>query len=219
MRTIEIKAYLFNELSEEAKEKAVNQSKKNVFTDHIYDDAYQTVKKACKVFGISEGLKSWLDFSLSGIDENVLNLKGLRLRKWILNNFGDVLYKQKFYTSIGDNKIIKHPCITVHKFDINKGARVSSSNFYYSRIQKTNSCVLTGVSYDDDFLNPIYDFIEWKSKPDYNKYEDFENLINSCFQSLSSSIENEVEYRHSYESILEDLQENEYEFTENGERI
>jgi hypothetical protein len=215
MKTISINLYSFNELSEEAKQKAVKNAP--VFTDFIYDEAYETVKKACKLFGISEGLNSWLDFSSNGIDENILNLRGLRLRKWILNNFWDTLYKRKFYDSIGDNKIIKHPCIKVYKFDINKGARVSSSNFYYSRIQKTNDSVLTGVSYDNDFLNPIYEFIEWKLRPDYNTYQDWESLLNDCFESLRLSIENEVQYRNSFEAIAEDLQANEYQFTEEGE--
>jgi hypothetical protein len=221
MKTIEVKVYSFNELSEEAKNVAIeNFRSQGVETSFIYDDAYQTVKKANDLFNISEGRNNWLDFNLNNIDDNILELKGLRLRKWLINNFGEQLYKHKFYTSIGDNKIINHPCVKVNKYDISKGARVSSSNFYYSRIQKDNSCVLTGVCYDDDFLQPIYDFIDnYKAKSDYNSYQDFENLLTKCFSSLNQSIENEVDYRNSDEAISEDLEANEYEFLKSGERF
>lgn len=218
MKTIEIQVYSFNELSQKAKEVAINNYRsKGVETDFIYDDAYQTIKKANELFNISEGRNNWLDFSLNNIDDNILELKGLRLRTYLINNFGDQLYKRKFYTSIGDNKIINHPCIKVNKYDMNKGARVSSSNFYYSRIQKTNSCVLTGVCYDDDFLQPIYNFIDnYKNFPS-NKYQTFEYLIEYCFDSLKKSIDNEVDFRNSDEAISEDLEANNYQFLESGE--
>jgi hypothetical protein len=220
METIQITVYSFSELSKEAKEVAINNFRsQGVDTDFIYDDAYQTVKKANELFNISEARSSWLDFSLNNIDDNIMDLKGLRLRTWLINNFNEQLYKRKFYTSIGDNKIINHPCIKVNKYDILKGARVSSSNFYYSRIQKTNSCVLTGVCYDDDFLQPIYNFIDnYKNFPS-NKHQTFEDLIGYCFDSLKKSIDNEVDYRESDEAISEDIQANDYQFLESGEQF
>jgi len=220
MKTIikEIKVYSFDELSEDSQAIAVdNLRAKGIDTDYIYDEAYKTVKKFNDLFNIKSPHNSWLEFSTSHIDDNIIELKGLRLRKWIINNFGNELYTRKFYNSIGDNRIIKHPCIKVHMFDINKGARVSSSNFYYSRIQKTNSCVLTGVYYDDVILEPIYDLIQYTNRKDYNSYQDFDSLIRECFAKLEQCIENEVESIQTFEYLREEFIENGQEFTEDGE--
>lgn len=217
MKTIKIKLFKFEELSEEAQKTAISNFSPNVDNSYIYDDAYQTVKKFNDLFNICEGSRSWLDFRINHIEDNILNLKGLRLRKWLINNFGEQLCKGKFYASIGDNKVIKHPCIKTNFYNLAKGARVASSNFYYSRIQKTKSCVFTGVCYDDSILKPIYNFIDnFKTFPS-NEYQTFEDLIIYCFDSLRKDIQNECEYLTSEESIKETLISNEYDFTEEGE--
>jgi hypothetical protein len=216
MKTIELNIYSFNELSTEAKQTVIENYKSNgLNTDGIYHDAIETVKKAIDLFNIKT-TNSWFEANLNNIDDNIMQLKGLRLRKWFLNNFGSELYKRKFYTSIGDNKIINHPCIKINIYDTNKGARVSSSNFYYSRIQKDNCCVLTGVCYDDDFLQPIYELIEFKNKN--LKNTTFEDVINDCFYSLDKSVQNEVDYNYTDEAIIEHIEANEYSFLENGEQ-
>lgn len=218
MRTVRTKIYQFEELTKEAQQKAIEYYRNNILSfDFIYSDAESTVNAFCDAFGCETGRNSWLDLSTSKMDDDILNLTGLRLQKYIWNNFYSVLFKRKFYNSIGDNKIIIHPCIKVNYYDINKGAMVSSSNFYYSRIQKTTSCVLTGMCYDDDLLQPIYDFL---LKRDFSNCSiTFYHLLNDCFESLKNSIENEVDYRNSDEAIIEDIQENEYEFTKDGNQF
>lgn len=218
MRTVRTKVYSFNELSSEAQQKAINNFRNNgVNTDFIYDDAYNSVKAFNEVFGTREGSCSWLDVNANNFDDDILNLKGFRLQKYLWNNYYNNLFKHKFYNAIADNKVLIHPCIEVHKYDVSKGARCSSSNFYYSRIQKTTSCVLTGVCYDDDLLQPIYDFL---LKRDFSNCTiTFYHLLNDCFESLKNSIENEVEYRNSDEAIIEDIQELDYEFTKDGNQF
>ena len=218
MRTVRTKIYSFNELSNEAQQKAINNFRNNgVNTDFIYDDAYNSVKAFNEVFGTREGSRSWLDVYTDHIDDNILELKGFRLQKYLWNNYYNALFKPKFLNAIADNKILIHPCIEVHKYDVSKGARCSSSNFYYSRIQKTNSCVLTGVCYDDDLLQPIYDFL---LKRDFSNCSiTFYHLLNDCFESLKNSIENEVDYRNSDEAIIEDIEANDYEFTKDGNQF
>lgn len=207
MKTIEIQIYKFAELSEDAQKTAISIIRnEGVNVDFIYDDAYQTVKKACDLFGIKEGRSSCLDCSMDHIDDNILNLKGLRLRTYILNNFE--LWKGKYY-NVNLNKPVKHKRVTSQTFK-NGNTHVA----YYSAIQKTNSCILTGVCYDDDFLQPVYEFLDWKLRPDYNTYMDFETLMNECFENLRKSIESETEYRNSDEAIIEDIEAN--DFTEDG---
>lgn len=218
MKTIRIKIYKFDELNQEAQSKAIEDFRNNgVDTYFIYDDAYNSVKAFNEVFGTREGSNSWLDVSTNHINDAILELKGFRLQKYIWNNYYNSLFKPKFYNAIADNKILIHPCIEVHKYDVSKGSRCSSSNFYFSRIQKNNSCVLTGVCYDDDLLQPIYEFLE---KRDFsNCSATFYDLLNECFHNLKESIENEVEYRNSDEAIIEDIHENDYEFTKDGNQF
>lgn len=215
MRTVRTKIYKFEELKKESKQIAIDQYRNNYLNnDFIYDDAYNTVKEFNSVFNTKESKNNWLDVYTDHIDDNILELKGFRLQKYIWNNFYNILFKRKFYGSIGDNKIILHPCIKVNKYDISKGARVSSSNFYYSRIQKENSCVLTGVCYDDDILKPIYDFL--KKRNFSNCTINFYHLLNDCFDELRKSIENEINYRNTDEAIIEEIEANDYEFTKYG---
>ena len=215
MRTIRTKVYSFNELSNEAQQTAIEKFRNNgIETDFIYDDAEKTVEAFNSLFGTSSGRDSWLDVNTNNFDDDVLNLKGFRLQKYLWNNYYNALFKPKFLNAIADNKILIHPCIEVHKYDVSKGARCSSSNFYYSRIQKTTSCVLTGVCYDDDLLQPIYDFL---LKRDFSNCTiTFYHLLNDCFESLKNSIENEIDYRNTDEAIIEDLEANDYDFLKDG---
>jgi len=41
-------------------------------------------------------------------------------------------------------------------------------------------------------------------------------LLNDCFDELKKSIENEINYRNTDEAIIEEIEANDYEFTENG---
>lgn len=46
MKTIRTKVYQFNELTEKAKQQAINDYRNNgIDTDYIYDDAHNTVKE------------------------------------------------------------------------------------------------------------------------------------------------------------------------------
>jgi hypothetical protein len=217
MKTIEISLYKFDELSEAAQQIAINNERENVDVDYIYDDAYNTVKAFNNIFGTSEGRNSWLDVDTSNFDDAILELKGFRLQKYLWNNFKDTLYKRK-YLKHGELAAAKKPFHKMKKqTEItnncpNKG-KISVS--YYSNIQKeSKNCNLTGVCYDEDILDPIYDFL---AKRDFSNCTiDFESLINDCFYELKKSIEDEVEYRNSDEAISEDLSENDQDYTKSG---
>lgn len=192
MKTIRIKIYQFDELSEQAKQKAIQDYRRNeVYTDYIYDDAYESVKKFHDIFGTKEGGTSWLYIRTGHIDDNILQLKGVRLRTYIINNFWSQLYKPKTFYK-GDKK-------------------------RKSKITLDSCCILTGVCYDLDLLNPIYDFIErYKQKSDYYSYMDFDRLLQDCINSLEKSIQSEVDYRYSDEGITEELENNGRNYTKDG---
>lgn len=115
-------------------------------------------------------------------------LSPLRLRTWILNNYYTVLFKPKY-------------------LGVRKGKSI------YSKIQFDNSCVLSGVCFDDDCLKPLYDFLQ---KP-YNT--DFESLLSNCKDSLEKCYEENLDYYNSDEFKETELLDLNYLFDENGKDI
>lgn len=216
MRTIRTKIYKFEELNEDAKSNAIRHYQNNILSfDFIYSDAEKTVDAFCNAFNVKSGSRSWLDCNTSNIDDDILNLNGLRLRKYILNNFGDTLFKRKYlkHGELAATKKSYHRMkkqIEITNNCPNKG-KVSVS--YYSNIQKeSKNCNLTGMCYDDDMLKPIYDFLELRNFDTTN----FEDLLNSCFDAMRKTLKDEEEYMYTDEYISEEIISNDYEFTENG---
>lgn len=213
--------YEFDELSEQAKQKAIEDYRNNgIDTQYNYDEAYESVKKFHEVFGTEEGRNSWSDARTSHIDDNLMNLKGLRLRTYILNHFYDDLYSGKYYNSWGTEKPVRHTKVKSKQMTKETGwSRPENWGKYwniYEGLNKDHCCEFTGVCWDESLLQPMYEFIEWKLRPDYNKDMDFETLVNDCFESLRKSLENEDEYRNSDEAIIEAIRNNDYEFLEDG---
>jgi hypothetical protein len=207
MRTIRTKVYFFNELSEEAKQTAINKQRPNVDTDYIYDEAHETVKAFNELFNLSEHPNNWLNANAGNIENDVLKLRGVRLQKYLWNNFKNGLFKGKYY-SLWSKKDVSYK----HYKD---GYPVLKSR--YSKVIKENCCVLTGMCYDNDMLEPIYSFL---LKRDFsNCTTNFCKLLNDCFNSLKNTIENEIEYKESDAGVTEEIMSNEYEFTKNGNRF
>jgi len=203
MKTLEIQIFSFEELKEESKKTAI--ANYQPITDFIWEDAKNTIIAACEFLGIKTGRNSFFDPYLDNIDDNIMQLSGLRLRKYFLNNFE--LYKGKYY-NVKANKPIKHKRI------VNLGPYKSGNYFvgYYSAIQKEHSCILTGMCYDDDFLKPIYDLIEFKNP--LLKNVTFEDVINDCFHNLKKVLESEEDYYNSIEGRTEEIEAKELEFLE-----
>lgn len=210
MKTITIQAYSFDELNEQAQEKAINWYRDNrISTDHIYDEASNTVRKFHELFGTKEGSMSWLDVRTGHIDDNVMNLKGIRLRTYIINNFGNQLFKGKYYSlwSKKEKSFEHYP----------NGYPVLKSR--HSKVIFENNAVLTGWYYDDMILQPVYQFLDWKLRPDYNTYMDFETLMTDCFKELEKAIEEEIEATTSDENIIEEIKDRDIQFTIEGKFI
>jgi hypothetical protein len=208
MKTIEQKIYSFEELGQQAQQNAIDHARKNQCNDFIYEDAYNTVKRFNEVFNTNEGWNSWLDVRTNDIGDDVLQLTGLRLRTYILNNYGYAIYNRKF---LGISK--NEDCnLRPHRMkNFRKNYKGNTYCFYYSNIQETTDSTLTGICYDHSILDPIYDFI--KKPTDIN----FKQLLNECFENLKADIEEEIDYRNSDEFIKIEIIENQYEFYENGE--
>ena len=217
MKTIEIQIFKFDELSEGSKNVAIeNFRNDNLDHDFIYDDAHKSVEAFNAAFGTKEGSRSWLDVSTRHIEDAILELNGFRLQKYLTNNFGVTFLKNKYlkHGQLSDTKKPFHRMMKQREITNNCPNKGKFSISYYSNLKKESSCNLTGVCYDDDLLQPIYEFLQ---KRDFSNCTiDFKSLLNDCFQSLKKSIENEVDYRNTDESIIEEIKANDYDFTENG---
>lgn len=215
-RTIRTKVYRFEELSKEAQQKAIdNYRNDGIETDHIYDEMHETVKAFNDLFGTEEGRNSWLDVRTGHIDDNICQLKGLRLRTYIINNFWSSLYKGRYYSVKGE--ITKrHPRIKKEWLPHSKKYFYA----YYSAVQFTNDCPLTGVCYDHSILQPVYDLIErYKENQRYHDILTFEELMTECFYKARKAIEDEEEYLNSDEAIRELLEGQDDEYTKDGKRF
>lgn len=220
MKTITIQLYEFSELSEAAKETAINSYNEHFrfVADHFYDEALNTIKKFCDLTDVKTSLDSWLSPKTNHIDDKILELSGLRLRTWLINNWGWWLYKRK-YIGYGKGEHVAKPDVQ-HQMIRWRQARGKTAmeewyRMYYSNIQKDTSFVLTGVCYDDDFLAPLYDFIDNYDAAKHGR-TDFGDLIDECFSALEKSLRDEEEYHQSDEAVIERIEADEILFFQNG---
>jgi len=122
----------------------------------------------------------------SGEEEN---LKGIRLLKYIVNNYWHILFKPRTYYLKSNHKKQRK-----------------------SRIFMDDSCVLTGYCADEDILKPIYDFLK---TPD--THTSLYDLMDKCLDSFFKSCRDDMEYQCSEANFEESCVANDYEFLENGE--
>jgi len=217
METIKINIYKFDELSERAKETARQWWRDGEVesTPFYVDEAHESFKKFAEVFNITDWSIDYFqpyrnEYAIH-LDDEHKEMTGIKLYGHLLHNYFNDLFKPKYYGCVERDDYIKHPRIKSKELT-NKGRLKNWFNPYYSAITFTNSCVLTGVCYDDSILQPIYDFL---NKP--SDRIDFEDLIDDCIQSLCSAVQDEYEWRMSDEEVDESIRANEYDFTVDGQ--
>lgn len=215
MRTIELKLYKFEELSEEAKQKAIEDWRSNDTEIAWASENRQTMEKFAEIFPIKVtnwsygGRGEGVSFRFTA-DDCIEELSGQRLATYIWNNYKSDLFKGKYYRHLSDgSKRIFHKRIKSEQLK-NPGRRCDWFNAYYSGIILDHSCVLTGYCMDDDILDPIYKFLD---KP---TNQNFRELLEDCFDEWIKACNRDIEWQNSDEYIIETIQANDYEFTEDG---
>ena len=197
MRTIERKIYRYDELSEQAKEVAIESMREKISGAIIESESYDyrnTLDEIENIFGVKvydwsvNEYNSYFRFEFTHIDEEIENEPRLLLR--YLNT--NVL-----------------PCIDNAKRYYSKTAKASRK----SRILYTKSYeyCLTGCWCDyavDNALNNIKQSIKDK----INARE----FVNSILEDFFKQWQNDYEYSTSDECIAEGIEANDYEFYENG---
>jgi len=189
MREVEQTIYRYSELSEKAQEKAYN--------DFLCDGDYpfgaenrETLKEFETTFPIK--VKDWeygynfyatVDF-IGDVD--IAKLSGIRLLKYLVNNYWDVLYRPKYYY-IPANSKCRH-----------------------SKCQYETGYSLTGFWTDNIILKPISDFME---NPNETTFEEL--LIDCVNMWLKACSEDYIDY-FSMEHFEEICAYEEWEFYEDG---
>ena len=198
MRTIERKIYRYDELSEQAKEVAIESMRDRISDIRIEsdsDDYRNTLEMIERIFRVNiydwrvDEYNSYFRFNFVGIDDDIENEPRLLLR--YLNT--NVL-----------------PCIDNQKRYYSKTARVSRRSRILSN--KSYDYCLTGCWCDDAVDNALNN-INQSVKKHFNARE----FVNSILKGFFEQWRNDYEYSNSDECIAEDIEANNYEFYENGE--
>ncbi len=209
MRTIRTKVYKFNELSEQAKEVAINNYRNNSDYNYIYsEEVTSSVKAVIELFNLKTG-RTYDDIRTGHIDAEYLELKGVRLYKYLVNNFYNDLFKPKYIKSI-NRKLTGKQFI----FKVAKDYKGEEYTQIYSKNFKDNSGILTGMMYDNEILQPVYDFLKKieSSTSLEDIYRDIEGAISKAYNDVEKWVNSE-------DFISEEIEANEYEFTREGKMI
>lgn len=209
MRTIHRSYDVFSisELSQHAKEKAYyHWCESQPYSWE--DENSKTLKEFENIFPVN--VRNWeyggycyphISFEFTENDD-IENLHGLRLRTYIINNYGRNLFEGKYFSLW--SKKDKNP----------KNPAIGKLKIRRSKVLFDTSCVLTGYCIDDDILEPIYKFLQ---KPSDNVT--FYELMDDCLNSWVTACNNDFEASTSIEYFEECATENDWEFTEDGEQI
>ena len=197
-RTITKTVYELSELEGSAKEEALH----NMILNFDYpwgSENEDTLREFEKIFPVKVkrfqyggyGGK-YIDFDFENYDE-IADLSGIRLMKYIYNNYFYDIYKGKYY-----NKCYAENGRFIHKYR-------------YSKIKFEECCNLTGYCIDIDILKPIWDFLK-----NPNDFTTFEDLMQECLESWLSACEKDHDGFYGEESLIEHAEINNIEFDENG---
>jgi len=200
MRTIRIKAYKFNELSEEAKQYAINKYRNQTVQNNDYawqGENIETVKSFCKIFPVELNRRAE-GFIFTG-EDRIADLTGHRLATYLWNNYRPEIYRPKQYW-----------ICTGRKNTVGANAKHRNSNIFIIE----DGCPLTGYCLDNAILKPVFDFMR---RPDL--YTDFKDLMFDCFHAWEEAVKYDQQWQISDEYISETIEANDYEFTADGKMI
>lgn len=194
MKVITKTIYNIDELSESAKEKAYS-NWQNISEYPWGNDNMATLTAFEKIFpveisGWEYGYYKYIKFNMT-CENEIENLSGVRLMKYIYNNYY--------------NRITNGKCF----------GKVDNKYQYKQRLSNIivdTCCALTGYCIDDYILNPIFDFLK---SPSENIT--FRDLMEDCLESWLCACHADYEHYFSMENFIEECELNHYEFYNDGE--
>lgn len=229
MRNATVKICSFDELTDEAKERA-HSKWLNEGREYFWDgEARNTIKAFEREFNVkitdweysSCGYNYRLD--TSAIDDDVLALSGNRARAWFWNNYEYLLMKPTahYWTHDRSGKLYKA---------VSTDSRKYVSKCFNDRVYD-GTCPLTGYYLDCNALDPIAYFcfgVKWSEKEKRrvqstcrtlraDNANTVESLLDEAVDSLFAAVQRDCEYQDSMAAFAENCAANGYEFTEDGE--
>lgn len=228
MRNASVEVFTFDELSDEAKERAHRDWNSKSIPYSWAEEARETIEAFEKEFGVK--IRNWgyssysYDFHLdtSSVDDDVLALKGNRARAWFWNNHGYVLLepRTRYFTRDKDGRRLE----AVGPNNVKYCSKVSFTRVY------DGTCPWTGYCFDNA-LDPIAYFcfgVVWDEKEKKRVQskvrtlaKDNKNTVKSLLydsvDALFQSLKEDYEYQESMEAFKEICEANDYKFTEDGE--
>ena len=202
MREVTMKVYSVEELSERALERAYYDWCET--SRYPWNEDYKNTKTLLKfkrTFPVEvydwqyEGGYKYIIFHMDCEDE-VAELEGFRLAKYIWNNYRTDLYKGKYYS---------------------KGKYVDGIYQHVSRRSKIileKDYSLTGYHLDYAILKPIWDFLD-SPRPNIT----FRDLMEECLESWLTACEDDYNDYYRKENFIEIAKANGWEFFEDGSRF
>jgi len=229
MRDATVKVFTYDELSDEAKERALNkwcESEEHHWGQEVRD----TIEAFEKEFGVD--ITDWsyspyshrFSVSMARIDDDVLALRGNRARAWFWNNHAHILLTptRHYWTHDKDGKLFRA---------VSADSRVYQSKVFYDRVYD-GTCPFTGVCFDNDAVDPLAYFCfgtVWDAEKKTRRQStvrtiaaDDRNTVRSvlrdCVESLFQAAENDWRDQESEEYFRDFCEANGWEFEEDGTR-
>lgn len=204
MREVITEVYNFNELSDEAKEKAIEAHRFDFCDAWSLENwnSVQAIAKACSLEIMRDNYNdtSFWRFVLESSGYNnyydIAALHGSRAMAYIYNNWIMPNMKGKYYATPGEWINGAYTYTHTH----------SKCTFEFS-------CPFTGYGMDDCLIDAYKKFCECVRINPLFDIGDFINILSEC---VSECLQNDYDYSISDECIAELLTANGYEFLENG---
>lgn len=196
--TLEAIAFRYEELSEEAKQKAYLAWLAGQDRSLCSDEFRNTLCKFEKNFPVKvcdwkvDDCTFYHRFVIDD-DDGIENVSGIRLTTYLWNNYTHAITKGKYYSKT-----------------------ISTSPFQYiSRRSKVmtsiEDCPLTGVCWDYEILQPIIDCLTYKKI-----YNDAEELFQDCLDNFFGAWQGQLEYESSQEFFEEEVEANDWQYNADG---
>lgn len=213
MREKTIKVYKVSELEGRALDRAYHDWLGS--SDYPWSgDNEATLKAFEEIFPVD--IKNWeydttsyhVQFDLI-CEEEVAELKGVRLMKYMANNYFEYVFKGKYYSLWSKKDVNPH-------YKPNGHAPKGKLKSKHSKELYEFTCSLTGYYIDMDILQPIHDCIK-------GLYIDtgytFEDIMQECLDNWGKACRDDFEGYTSMESFIEHSDMNDWEYDESGRII
>ncbi len=237
MKEITIRLYDYDELSPEAKKVALEEWQSGDVEHFWGGEVCDTLEKLEEELGIEVSRWSYSPYEHdSGIirfiryNDDQLALAGRRAQAFLWNNFAHLIMqpRMKWYSKSQDGRVDLSGCL---RFDGDWTNTYRKSKVFFGRTYD-GTCPLTGVSFDNDALDPLGYFcfgVEWDEKakkrvpipqPGRAKWAatTVEDVIRDCVDSLFRAARDDWADQFTEEFFAEHASANGFTFDESGHR-